>query len=84
MSQDFGISLFAACPIGFYGYGCSLSCGNCAFGGPCSIVDGVCPSGCDDGWTGATCHEGNLQSSLVISISVISKRKSSPCFNIEI
>ena len=59
---------FTACPIGFYGYGCSLSCGNCAFGGPCNVVDGICPSGCDDGWTGDTCHECTCSEILILNI----------------
>ena len=47
-----------ACTSGSYGQDCLQSCGNCAGGGACDTVDGSCPIGCDPGWSGATCHQG--------------------------
>ena len=46
-----------ACANGFYGDGCSLSCGNCAGGEACNHIDGICPSGCEAGWVVGTCSE---------------------------
>ena len=49
---------FSACSNGTYGGNCNMTCGHCVHDDVCNITDGSCPSGCDVGYQGDTCHEG--------------------------
>ena len=64
---------FVDCLPGFHGENCESECGHCKDGSPCYIYDGICPSGCDNGYTGQTCTQGKEKKNLVI----IASRKSS-------
>ncbi|XP_062613938.1 cell death abnormality protein 1-like [Saccostrea cucullata] len=43
------------CVKGFYGPGCSQTCGKCTAGTYCNKHTGDCPDGCQDNWTGEKC-----------------------------
>ncbi|XP_066515044.1 scavenger receptor class F member 1 [Hoplias malabaricus] len=44
------------CLSGSYGRGCTVRCGHCEDGKPCSKVDGVCDA-CSPGWSGPRCDQ---------------------------
>lgn len=47
----------SGCKAGFYGINCSNLCsGHCENNDPCDHVNGVCPGGCRDGYTGVRCN----------------------------
>lgn len=49
-----------ACIEGRYGLNCSLQCvGHCRDGITCNHVTGLCDGGCDKGWRGNMCENGN-------------------------
>ena len=45
------------CDEGFYGTYCNQTCGNC-FQTTCDKTTGRCPDGCDAGWNGNLCIDG--------------------------
>ena len=52
------------CPPGHYGLDCKDNCsGHCINNEPCDHVSGVCPSGCQDGYTGARCNNSKIKNS---------------------
>ena len=55
-----------ACTSGRYGQDCTEMCGNCAGGAVCDHVDGTCSVGCDPGWQGGTCKQGQLAKLIII------------------
>lgn len=53
------VFLYIECPSQHYGMNCTGRCsGHCINNEPCDHVSGVCPSGCQDGYTGALCTDG--------------------------
>ena len=38
---------------------CSQPCGNCRFNDQCNMSNGLCPGGCERGYTGDNCTTGN-------------------------
>lgn len=49
------------CPSGQYGLDCSERCsGYCTNNEPCDYVNGICPSGCQDGYIGTHCNNGKI------------------------
>lgn len=50
-----------ACRGGRYGIKCSYQCsGHCKDGATCNHVTGYCDKGCDAGWKGNFCNEGEI------------------------
>lgn len=50
---------FAACSRSFYGKNCMEQCSkNCNETTSCDRVTGGCEGGCEPGWTGITCNDG--------------------------
>lgn len=43
-----------------YGKNCSLSCGNCFKLEQCHNINGTCINGCDSGYKGFNCTEGDI------------------------
>lgn len=43
-----------------YGKNCSLSCGHCFKLEQCHNINGTCMNGCDSGYNGFNCTEGNF------------------------
>ena len=63
-----------ACDDGYFGMNCTRQC-YCRYG-TCIKATGICPTkGCQRGWNGDTCSEGNLQKiySLFIKMSILFK-----------
>lgn len=49
------------CKEGWYGDNCTKQClGHCIDGVACNHVTGQCDTGCDAGWTGTMCENGNF------------------------
>lgn len=44
-----------ACNEGWYGKDCALKCGHCLGPEPCHLINGSCPRGCQEGYTGENC-----------------------------
>ena len=51
----------SACSSGKYGERCSRNCsGNCEIDSyDCNHINGSCPDGCQAGWEGSTCDQGD-------------------------
>lgn len=49
--------LLSACPHGFFGPDCAERCNDTCNG--CNNVNGICDSGCNSGWRGYDCQDGN-------------------------
>lgn len=49
------------CRGGFYGLGCSTSCGYCKSGTVCNDRTGGCPNGCQDHWIGSKCNGTDIK-----------------------
>ena len=47
--------MFSACPPGFIGPECHMTCDDCQHGARCDIRNGRCL--CPPGWSGLLCHE---------------------------
>lgn len=43
-----------------YGENCSIPCGNCVLYEQCHPINGTCINGCDNGYQGLNCTEGNF------------------------
>lgn len=43
-----------------YGENCSISCGHCLTREQCHHINGTCMNGCDSGYQGSSCTEGNV------------------------
>lgn len=49
--------MFLVCLSGHYGTDCSERCsGHCINNEPCDHVSGLCPDGCEYGYTGKQCN----------------------------
>ena len=48
---------FKACEMGTYGSNCTETCGHCL--NFCNNTDGRCHGGCQAGWQGDRCLQGN-------------------------
>lgn len=46
------------CPNTSYGAECKSTCGHCRDGVPCHHVTGQCMTGCEPGYTGQNCNNG--------------------------
>ena len=58
---------YLACNNGYVGMNCTDQC-HCRYGA-CIKSTGICPTtGCQRGWKGDTCSEGELQMSILIKI----------------
>ena len=55
----------SGCSAGQYGSECQQQCGQCKDSGTCNTVTGICPDGCDRGWTTLYCNDS--KDSLVLS-----------------
>lgn len=53
--------LFLVCELYKYGPNCTEDCGHCKHSRSCSIDTGVCPDGCEEGWTGEHCDTRRYQ-----------------------
>ena len=53
----------AACDDQMYGVNCSQKCGACVDNGACHHINGSCLKGCDKGYHGQKCDQGNFGSS---------------------
>lgn len=42
-----------------YGENCGEECGNCLHSVQCNHINGTCMDGCDSGFQGSKCTEGN-------------------------
>ncbi|KAL4230214.1 hypothetical protein ACF0H5_010599 [Mactra antiquata] len=51
------VRVFGECPVGTYGEQCEGTC-NCADNVACNEITGICPDGCQPGWTGNQCNQG--------------------------
>ena len=47
---------YLECMFGSFGSGCSQTC-HCSDNASCNHVDGLCSTGCADGWQGPTCSQ---------------------------
>ena len=47
------------CSDGTYGLECQYNCGYCINQEVCNKTNGTCHNGCQEGFSGATCHTGN-------------------------
>ena len=54
----------AACDDQMYGVNCSQKCGACLGNGACHHMNGSCLKGCDKGYQGRKCDQGNFVSLL--------------------
>lgn len=52
---------FLACSQNMYGGNCSKSCGHCFNSEPCHNINGTCMDGCDSGYNGSKCTEGEFR-----------------------
>ena len=48
------------CDDGTFGQDCKQACGNCLGEEQCDHVNGTCLNGCDAGYKGLECAEGNV------------------------
>lgn len=65
------IFLFLVCLLGHYGTHCSERCsGHCINKEPCDHVGGVCPGGCEDGYTGKLCNNCTNLNRIFIRVSI--------------
>lgn len=65
--------LWIECGKGLYGENCSQTCSeHCKEGSTCNHVTGQCEVGCNAGWKGAMCDQGDVK----IYVSIISFSKS--------
>ena len=60
------IELFieTGCDTGLFGQDCKEKCGKCVKGDNCHHVNGTCLNGCDPGYQGLNCTEGNQQTDM--------------------
>lgn len=59
-----------ACKEGWYGEDCRQPCGgHCREKINCNHVTGQCDAGCDAGWTGVLCDNGNISNFITHSYS---------------
>ena len=54
--------MFLDCLNNYYGQNCAENCNehHCSAGTVCSKSDGICPQGCDPGYTGDACIDGKI------------------------
>ena len=57
--------MFIECEGGRYGQDCALLCGHCVNNEQCHHFDGRCLNGCQPGFQGDNCTQGNKQSPCV-------------------
>lgn len=48
------------CITGKFGRYCNISCGHCLSKGQCHYTHGTCPNGCESGYEGSDCKQGNI------------------------
>lgn len=53
-------SSFIDCSKNMYGKNCSIPCGHCFNSEQCHHINGTCMNGCDSGYKGFNCTEGDL------------------------
>lgn len=54
--------MFLECSQGTYGKDCQHRCGSCNNQTGCHYVNGICYEGCDTGYLGDRCVDGNTES----------------------
>ena len=65
--------LFQACEMGTYGSNCTETCGHCL--DFCNNTDGRCHGGCQAGWQGDRCLQGNyITVTLLTDVVMVSVR----------
>lgn len=52
------VSLLKGCDDGVFGENCNTSCGRCISSEPCHHINGTCMNGCESGFHGWNCTEG--------------------------
>lgn len=53
------VSSYLECDEGKFGQHCNQSCGHCLNKEQCHNINGTCLNGCDSGYYGSECTEGN-------------------------
>lgn len=53
------VSSYLECDKGKFGLHCNQTCGNCLNKEQCHYINGTCLNGCDSGYYGSECKEGN-------------------------
>ena len=51
--------LSTECDGGMFGINCKGSCGKCLNNKQCNHINGSCLNGCESGYSGTNCTEGN-------------------------
>lgn len=67
--------LSTECDARTFGPNCAETCGNCAGNEQCHHVNATCLNGCNPGFQGLNCTEGNLQSNTVVCMFCIMNLK---------
>lgn len=55
------INYLIDCDGGKYGQNCSSLCGHCLKKEQCHYINATCSNGCDSGYRGSECTQGNKQ-----------------------
>lgn len=58
--EFYNIYWLSDCTNHMYGENCSISCGHCLAREQCHHINGTCMNGCDSGYQGSSCTEGNV------------------------
>ena len=59
MNNDIMYNSLSECDGGKYGQDCGNTCGSCINETQCHHINGTCLKGCDPGYKGDKCTEGN-------------------------
>ena len=63
--------LFVDCAAGSHGIDCAEMCGQCLGGTPCDVYSGDCEFGCEPGWNGTDCVNGNVAKWFIMIVSFL-------------
>lgn len=69
-----------ACSVGYFGQNCTDKCNSSCKG--CNHITGVCDSGCQPGWIGDFCEQGNLSytKTMLLLLSAFNNLRFKICF----
>lgn len=74
-TKDWLLPYLTVCDVGMYGDNCSRPCGHCLESVKCHHINGTCINGCDSGYQGSHCTEGE-HSKIYIHIKLCFLKKS--------